>query len=704
MKAVKTLTLVLALILLTAPLMASKMAAATPVSGGINFEVQPLVNSGFTALATSDTWDLGVPGTAAVGSTFNVTVHLTGATTANAPIGVGGLEVHLNFQPLLAFASIVGFNDYLGQTGGALNAPVLEAVTGAIYQSDGSTKAAGPLYTGGVQYIVAAASTGTPWNGADGLIVSIEFRITSLPTTLQYASDPVIPLTQTFTDLSDATAGPLTHGTHDGTVTFTRTAFTAPANPLITIVPATQTGATTLGAPVNFDIDLTSAAIWDVAGYDVTVSWNSALLSYVGYTDGTFLTMNGDPIFTLNFTSGSPIDQLEVVSTKLTDSQPSSGTATLFTLNLAVNAVGTSYPAATCPIAFVQTDLASWAHPELSIAPWFNSITAVDMPYNATGVAGDGSHQRGPNAVYTEGVISAGAFIDLYDQYPAPYGGQGLNKHSDSFAPQAQVILYANVTYGGSPIANKLVAFQINNALNQKVTILQNYTNANGVATVNFRVPMSDYDIGGLGNGTWDPSIFGTWTVTANVEVDGVVVNDTMSYAVGWLVQVMSVTSNSPSYAKYAGQPMNFTVDVRTIHEQPLTVLVSVDTYDTQGYPIGETSWWVTVSAIRNDTSNSMVPVNYVYGPTTYNGTYYGWGGTLQSGQSPPAGYTPYGPYEVVNVAGSFVYQYIPTWARVGEASVVGYALTALPANGGVPYGPQSNADGTTTTFPITAS
>src|SRR5271157_3258743 len=149
MKAVKILTLVLALILLTAPLMASKIAAATPVSGGINFEVQPMVNSGFTALATSDTWDLGVPSTAAIGSTFNVTVHLTGATTANAPIGVGGLEVHLDFTGLVTgavqFASIVGFNDYLGQTGGALNAPVLEAVTGAIYKSDGSTKATGPL-------------------------------------------------------------------------------------------------------------------------------------------------------------------------------------------------------------------------------------------------------------------------------------------------------------------------------------------------------------------------------------------------------------------------------------------------------------------------------------------------------------------------------------------------------------------------------
>jgi len=271
----------------------------------------------------------------------------------------------------------------------------------------------------------------------------------------------------------------------------------------------------------------------------------------------------------------------------------------------------------------------------------------------------------------------------------APYNGQGKNTESDSFAPQMLVYLYANVTYAQDRVSNKLVSFQINNALGQKVTILQNYTDINGIASVQYRIPMSDFLIGGNGTGTWDPAIFGTWTVTATVEVDQLTFNDSMSFAVGWLVQVMSVTSNSASYLKYAGLPMNFTVDVRTIHEQPLSVLVSVDTYDTQGYPIGETSWYVTVQATRNDTSNSMNPVDYIYGPTGYSGLYYGWG------------LIPYGPYLVHMASGTFVTQYIPTWARVGTATVVGYALTDYPVLGGTPYGPQSNADGTTTSFQI---
>jgi hypothetical protein len=108
-----------------------------------------------------------------------------------------------------------------------------------------------------------------------------------------------------------------------------------------------------------------------------------------------------------------------------------------------------------------------------------------------------------------------GASVDLYDQYPAPYGGQGPNAHSDAFAPQDLVILYAKVTLGGDPITNALMSFEIDNPKGQSIAILQNYTDAEGVSTVAFRLPMTDA---------------GWWKVIATTAVNQNVINDTMAF------------------------------------------------------------------------------------------------------------------------------------------------------------------------------
>jgi hypothetical protein len=198
-------------------------------------------------------------------------------------------------------------------------------------------------------------------------------------------------------------------------------------------------------------------------------------------------------------------------------------------------------------------------------------------------------------------------------------------------------------------VTNKLVVFEVDNALGDKVTILQNYTDMNGIATVCFRIPMTD-----MIPGVWDPAIFGWWRVIAAVELDQVTVNDTMYFQVGWLAQITGVVAVGAPYLKYA-DVMNFTATLTTIHEQPILVLVSVDSYDVGGYPIGETIFWALVNATR-----STCPFT---GPTTTTGGVYVYPNLTQN---------------------------IPTWARVGTASVIGYALTDWPRNGGTPCGPQS--------------
>jgi hypothetical protein len=79
--------------------------------------------------------------------------------------------------------------------------------------------------------------------------------------------------------------------------------------------------------------------------------------------------------------------------------------------------------------------------------------------------------------------------------------------------------------------------------------------------------------------------------------------------------------------------------------------------YDVQGYPIGEVAWWDLVNATRAISDPGDTP----WIATTGGDWYYTTG----------------------NMA-------IPSWTRVGLASVTGYALTDYPRFGGTPYGPQA--------------
>jgi hypothetical protein len=388
---------------------------------------------------------------------------------------------------------------------------------------------------------------------------------------------------------------------------------------------------------------ITADPFWDVAGYDVTVNWNDTLINLVAYSEGGFLHQGGASTFGFyNVLPGS----IQAVFVKLSDPVPSAGTDSLLQLQFSVAFVGDSYPPETCPITLTNTDLASWAHPERLFGPWFGQIVAVDLPY---GFVDPWDHWT-TDATYTAPYINPGPAIDSYTQYPDPFGGQGPNQHSDSFAPQQLVCLYAKVTYGGDRVTNKLVVFEVHNALGEKVTILQNYTDMNGIATVCFRIPMTD-----MIPGVWDPAIFGWWHEIETVEIDEVVVNDTMDFQVGWLAQVTGVVAVGAPYLKYSSV-MNFTATLQTIHEQPIWVLVSVDSYDVQGYPIGETAFWVYVNATRN-TCEFTGPI------TTTTGGIYIYPNLIQG---------------------------IPTWTRVGTAKVIGYALTDWPRFGGTPWGPQS--------------
>jgi len=636
MKTIKGLTLNVALLLIIVPLLVTKPTFAQPESA---FTVQPVAIVPLTNLNASIN-GLEVPGTPnPVGDNFTVEIHLLTAT------GVSGVEVHFLFGNILAYCMPVGFTDFLGTTGGVLTGPVsklLYGVSAGFYDAAGN----GPLdepYTGAVYYKVAAASTAAAMNVTDGLIAKVTFTITAQPAL--DVGDQFLPLVLDFTDIvATSTKGADVRGM----LTLHSVKVAPPARANIFVQPASVDEiAAKLNDTFNVNVAIAANVFWDVAGYDIQFKYDQTLISLVSIANGTFLGSN-----VYGFQDTSVPGVVHAVSTKLSDPTPSSGTGTLFVMQFKIIKVSTSFPAFTSVLGLTNTDLASWAHPERSSGPWFNNITAVDLPFDnrasvldtPPGPALAWSHTT-TNGTYTSPLqaLVAGASVDLYDQYPAPYGGQGPNAHSDAFSPQDRMTLYAAVTFGGDKVVNKLVVFEVDDAQGAKLTLLQNYTDSNGIATVMFRIPMED-----LVN---EPAVVGWWLVTASVDVDNNVINDTMAFQVGWKAQVTSVTANNAPYLKYS-DIMNFNATVQTISERPINALVSIDVYDTSSYPIGETTQFVNISATRNN----------VNGP----------GGTTAGVYS----YT--------------VTMSIPDWARVGTATVVGYALTALPKNGGVPLGPQS--------------
>lgn len=159
-----------------------------------------------------------------------------------------------------------------------------------------------------------------------------------------------------------------------------------PPRPQIFISPASYTG-TTLNSTFNYTVMIRGEdgngvdAYWDVAGFDLTVSWNNTLINLLAYSEGNFLQQGGADTFGFyNLANAGDTYSIEAVFVKLQDPTPSSGIDSLLELEFNVTFIG--YPPATCSVALDKTDLASWPHPERSSPPWNGQITAVDLPYD----------------------------------------------------------------------------------------------------------------------------------------------------------------------------------------------------------------------------------------------------------------------------------------------------------------------------------
>ncbi|MEM3696868.1 MAG: hypothetical protein QXQ94_05100 [Candidatus Bathyarchaeia archaeon] len=227
--------------------------------------------------------------------------------------------------------------------------------------------------------------------------------------------------------------------------------------------------------------------------------------------------------------------------------------------------------------------------------------------------------------------------IDLFTQ-KAPFDGKGINQSSDAFQPQELVILYALVTYNEAPVANKLVAFQVNNPTNaiQNMTIIGvNSTDQSGVAAFSFRIPWPEKNA--------EEIIFGEWFAIATVDVAEKVVVDTLTFQVGWIVQITDITTlnfNWEPQKKFSkGEEMIFDLIIKNIALTPKSATLVIAAYDSASYPI------------------MFIELDYL---------------EIMLGESR------------LNVSSK-----VPHNAFLGNATVSAIIYTAPPKEGGIPYSPQ---------------
>jgi len=252
--------------------------------------------------------------------------------------------------------------------------------------------------------------------------------------------------------------------------------------------------------------------------------------------------------------------------------------------------------------------------------------------------------------------------VDLFTQYDAPYGGQGIGVPSDAFAPQGQAKLKAKVEYRGEAVPGKLVAYQIRGP-NGYEFLATELTGSNGMAVLDLSIPASE-------------SYFGVWEVTASVDIAGQVVTDFVFFRVGWLVSVkeiaieftQSMTENQKEYPllfKGETYPINSTLWVITM--QPPTQCVQL-----QGLEPKLLLVYSGFDELRQPLFNQYIPMSIGYFMSTTPTV-----AEMSSFVAIVAGRELDSPMTSIT---------IPTRAYSGVADINGNVFTDFPWYSGVPY------------------
>jgi len=237
--------------------------------------------------------------------------------------------------------------------------------------------------------------------------------------------------------------------------------------------------ASEMGEIFNITVDITE--VEKLHSYELRITYNTSMLDILQVIPGDFFPQQASFQFALNESLGSVIVSMSILDPS--NSLNGSGTLVQFTFEVIL------VPSA-CAVSIIKLDHIQLFDPNSSEIDhssvsglYFWKSTLPDPP--------------------------VGGYIDLHTQK----GGWGPNVIGGIFVLGELVNLTSDVTYNGWPIQRALVAFQVQNPLNQTAIIRTVQTNEEGSSRISFRIPDKSDSLG-------------YWLAISIVEVDGEIVWD----------------------------------------------------------------------------------------------------------------------------------------------------------------------------------
>ena len=334
----------------------------------------------------------------------------------------------------------------------------------------------------------------------------------------------------------------------------------------------------------TFDVNVTIKGLdarWQLVGIQFRLSYDPTLIEFVEGIEGPFMQ---DPEWNLYGTfpmiwpdNGAYGPHVLAGDLLLPDENGTwaafpYGSGVLFTIRFHV--IYQSYPHNfSCPLDFL----------EILLVNSDSEVIPVDW-------------EKVVNGTYNIVTDLPGRMIDVYTQYPAPFGGQGPYTPSDMFGPQSVVTLYAEVTYNYYPVNNKDVGFEIEGPFDQEtgqplpryeIWKLSARTDKNGTAWISFQLPWPCDDPEGL---------FGKWKVTATVDICEEVVMDVVTFDFQYIVTWVDVTVDREPLKEYKHcEWVEITITFKSKAQLPRDVLITAVLQDNLQTLVGFDMVWTTV-------------------------------------------------------------------------------------------------------------
>jgi len=404
-------------------------------------------------------------------------------------------------------------------------------------------------------------TTNNPPDGSR-VIARITLHVEDEPTQTEGFLETALEFTVVETILGDMDGFDIEHTVGDG---YFKLNWLPPSfKPFLYVDPTVYT-ATDLGE--QFDINIMIDDLkegWELVGLEFKLGFNGTLLEALSINNGTFFESFADPpnggVFYIKIIS-SDYNHVGVMVLPdengtwhspypNTDAGP--GLVASITFNATYQEVFPPIPSLTCDLTLYDC--------------LGGSVNAVDIPFDPP--------VKGKYVIMSKTI---GRSIDVYTQYPSPYGGQGLNQTSDMFWPQKLIDLFAYVSYNEWPEQFKDVTFEVRTPNGTVLLILSGTTGEDGVAHVSFRIPWPEGEI-------W---LCQEFTVIASVDIASNVTRDWLWFHFDYLVRWVEVTTENAEY-KHC-EEINITINFKSKAMQTYPVVITVVLKDELGYVWGFT-------------------------------------------------------------------------------------------------------------------